>query len=164
MRHWFMGIGAVLLCIVTNTTTVWAYWCDGQVYTGDVVEAVTDKETYFTYEPIRVMAKYTNVGDDINSFKTYVSTTREGTLLWVSFRKFGETADRSSQYLTLIPVDPGVNVPAVGHSADVVAATTIPAYGLAPGLYAVKLELKQSRGFGQNDCLYTRSYKVIQVR
>ena len=126
-------------------------------YDGDVTEVITDKETYYRSEPIRVMAKYTNqwgTAQGFFSLDVRVAVRRVGAL----------EGEPNAFYGPLTQVNPNFNSGVVeAHSAVILAQTTIPAYRLQAGLYEVDLVF-QNCAVGCTEGLRARPWKVIQVK
>ncbi len=125
--------------------------------TGQAWDVVTDKETYYRSEPIRVMAKFTNGSDTSRGFFPWTGFSVRVVLLRL---KSDGNFDLYYGPYNLTQVNPNYNASVVKeNSSCVLAQTSIPAYALQSGLYDVELLIND----GASGTI-ARPWKVIQVK
>ena len=133
-------------------------------FDGDVVDVITDKQTYNRSEPIRVMAKYTNVG---NESQLLALPSPGGLDVRVIVRRVGAVSgEPNAFYGSLTLVNQNFNAGAVEeHSSVMIAQTTIPAYTLPADLYEVDLIFNLSAATNPPTLILSaRPWIVIQVK
>ena len=135
---------------------------------GDVVDVIMDKQIYGRGEPIVVMAKYTNVGNEFHYFSNGGCDTTVSAYMQVWTAVEGASPARLVFSSKLNVVDPCASSEVAPHSAAVLAYTTIPAsVPLTRGLYRVRLTFSAKEGppvSTSRPTINTVAQTVFQVR
>ena len=126
-------------------------------FDGDLVEVLTDKITYYSWEPILLMAKYSNVG---NEAQNLTPLSPGGLEAFATIYPVGGYTP-AINYLPLENTLSGGSVYVWPHSAVVVRQKTIAPYTLKPGTYVISLALRIKSSTG---VYYLESFSSTMIR